>query len=567
MPKNLSRRHRILVVAMLAGAGIVLLVGWKLLWFLTDDAYISFRYVSNSLRGHGYVWNPPPFRPVEGYTNFLWVLILDGTWRAFGVPPPVSSNYLTLVFAFLTLLVVAAMALRMKLTPSLARYRMALVGLVLLGIVTNRTFLTWSSSGLETAMFNFFLIVWIKFCIEGRAQDRWSTLGLAASAAAIYLTRPDGALFFAATLLILALRWRARAWALARADIVGLLPLLVVPVHLVWRRVTYGEWVPNSYYAKVTRVWPESGLRFALSFVLEYGLWIWLAVFLYVAYRWVRRRTRSGRPTPGGSAVADPEIRHADGPRMPWLPWIAAGALTLHGLFYTLITGGDHFEFRVYSHLIPLALLSFLWMLNAVKARPLRALLLLLGFLLLSWPVPWTHWGLTKDLDTREETHTLFASVSDHWPDVVSWYADVFDRQQAWLVEHYVCTRHQEHKINCEFLKTLFPLRKDGERLSGEGYPVFAFGAVGVVSWVLPNINIIDVHGINDYVIARNPVAPGTFPMMAHDRMAPPGYIECFRPNVELLPGRRVTVTKRDRPLTAADIKACEQRWAALVAR
>jgi arabinofuranosyltransferase len=59
-----------------------------LLWFLTDDAYISFRYVSNSLLGRGSVWNPPPFRPVEGHSNLLWMLLLEAVWRVVGVAPP-----------------------------------------------------------------------------------------------------------------------------------------------------------------------------------------------------------------------------------------------------------------------------------------------------------------------------------------------------------------------------------------------------------------------------------------------------------------------------------------------
>ncbi len=61
----------------LVGLGLTLLYfGWRLFWFMTDDAYIAFRYVENSLRGYGHVWNPPPFMPVEGYTSFLWVLLL-----------------------------------------------------------------------------------------------------------------------------------------------------------------------------------------------------------------------------------------------------------------------------------------------------------------------------------------------------------------------------------------------------------------------------------------------------------------------------------------------------------
>src|SRR5207249_3174984 len=40
--------------------------------FVTDDAFITFRYAHNLLNGHGMVFNPG--ERVEGYTNFLWVL-------------------------------------------------------------------------------------------------------------------------------------------------------------------------------------------------------------------------------------------------------------------------------------------------------------------------------------------------------------------------------------------------------------------------------------------------------------------------------------------------------------
>ena len=51
-------------------------VGWWWFWFLTDDAFITYRYASNWMRGWGFTWNPPPFQPVEGYSNFLWLALL-----------------------------------------------------------------------------------------------------------------------------------------------------------------------------------------------------------------------------------------------------------------------------------------------------------------------------------------------------------------------------------------------------------------------------------------------------------------------------------------------------------
>ncbi len=43
------------------------------LWFLCDDAYITFRYAKNLARGYGVTFNPDG-PPVEGYSNFSWML-------------------------------------------------------------------------------------------------------------------------------------------------------------------------------------------------------------------------------------------------------------------------------------------------------------------------------------------------------------------------------------------------------------------------------------------------------------------------------------------------------------
>ena len=49
---------------------------------------------------------------------------------------------------------------------------------------------------------------------------------------------------------------------------------------------------------------------------------------------------------------------------------------------------------------------------------------------------------------------------------------------------------------------------------------------------------------------------------MAHERRPPEGYIDCFKPNVDLALGR-----VKPRPLTDDDIRACEDRWWAWAAR
>jgi len=185
------------ICAILLITGIVLIYGWKTFWFLTDDAFIIFRYASNSIAGYGYTWNPPPFRPVEGYSSFLWLVILDGVWRLLKIPPPASANFLSLLFAYSSLVVASAMILRMKLNDNLAPYRLKLLALALLGTVTNRTFLAWTSSGLETALFNFLLLLWLFILTFTPHSSSGFLLSLIASLT--YLARPDGVLTVVAT--------------------------------------------------------------------------------------------------------------------------------------------------------------------------------------------------------------------------------------------------------------------------------------------------------------------------------------------------------------------------------
>jgi arabinofuranosyltransferase len=545
-------------------AGVSLIVGWRWFWFLTDDAYISFRYVSNSILGHGYVWNPPPFRPVEGYTNFLWVVLLDVVWRVFGAEPPQSANYLSLSFSLFSLVLVSWMVLRIRWNESLHRYRFLFLGLVLVAITTNRTFLAWTSSGLETAMFNFLLVLWVCCCLFVPSSSIWWVLSVTSAATCMSLTRPDGLLFLAATVVMLCVSLLQRQTSKHRFKrLAASFPLLAVPAHLIWRKATYGEWLPNTFYAKYTGIWPESGIRYALSFILEYALWVWLALVVYVLV--VRAKDYLGRH--GGRAGNGQTVN----PSGTWRTWSISRrtiviavcvAFILHASYYTFVIGGDHFEYRVYSHLILLIIPSFLWLFSAARLKAKISLSLFGAFILLSYPVPWTHWALTHNLNTREETYKLRVSVSDHWPAYFRWYARSFDRFQFWLIDHYVCVRHQEHKVNCEFIKSLFPSRDEGLLLPSDHYPVFAFPAVGVVSWVLPKINIIDQHGINDYVIARTPPTRSRIRMMAHEKQAPQGYVECFSPNVRLFDHKKIVVFPRQKELKAEDIESCERTWA-----
>src|SRR3989454_3860769 len=287
--------ERRLLVPLGLAAAVATYLGFRLFLFLTDDAYIAFRYISNRRLGYGYVWNPPPFLPVEGYTSWLWVALLDLVWTATGIPPPDAANYVSLLLGFATLCLGYRFVARMALPPELARHRLLFLALILLGTVTNRTFLAWLSSGLETSLFNFCFTLWIYHALAPSAhRGRWWVFRLSLATTLTALARPDGLLALLGTAALLGLHVLQRGAPLRRriGELACAFPLAGVPLHLIWRRWTYGEWLPNTYYAKYNKPWPESGWRYAASFALEYALWIWVALALTAAVIWVVRRRR-----------------------------------------------------------------------------------------------------------------------------------------------------------------------------------------------------------------------------------------------------------------------------------
>ncbi|HEX6813442.1 MAG TPA: EF-hand domain-containing protein [Planctomycetota bacterium] len=582
--------------------------GWRLLWHMADDAYITFRYVHNAMVGRGLVWNPEPFAPVDGNTDFLWSLLMLFVWKLGGILPPDSSNPMSLLFGFATLLLLGRAAERLPLPERLQRWRPALVWLVLLSVTGNRAFLASLSSGRGIAIFNFCLFAWALLASSPRTFDsprRWLALGLAAAACG--LCRPEGHLVVAGTCALL-LCWslpqrRVRGGLLAIAA--AALPILA---HLVWRRLTFGDWMPCPYYAKTVEAWPESGVRFFGSFVIEFGVYVWIGV----AIAWSWRQVRDGRlfamlrrERLGTSAVV--------------------GVMLFHFGYFTLFMGGDLFEWRVYSHLVPLLPLSLVVMARDLSPRPVFVAGTLGLSVVLALPVAWIKYRFDD------------GDVAPHLPGFLQPLVRPYDDWQRWLNQRAVCMRNFHMKQNFAVFERQCPSREEGERIPLDGFPVYATPTVGLIGWVLPNVAIIDLLGLNDLVIARTevPTAPqrlerrtrtlnGEFDafdkdrdqrvtqdelrpflaalrpevaarpdeleravtaelgrydvdgdgfvtrgeyvqrgnlhgdrLLAHDRSPPPGYVAGFRPNVEVFQGT-VTVKKREVPLTEQEIRQHE---------
>lgn len=479
--------------------------------FLTDDSFISFRYARNLVHGHGLVFNPGGER-VEGYTNLLWVLLLAGL-SLLGLDPPRTS--LVLSFAATAALVSIVACFAWVRLPA-GRKWIAVIPAFFLA--STRGFAVWASSGLETRLFDLLLVAgFLRLVheVEDRPPEGGPTrvvapwiFGLAA------LTRPDGVLVGGcACIAALAYVW----WRTSRApwrEALAWWPMAaLVAAHLAFRLAYYGDWVPNTFYAKVgSRHSFGAGARYLALFALEYGAVLWI---------------------PGLVAGTMALVRE----RKPFLPILAAAAIVPHGLYLAAI-GGDHFEFRPLDFYWPLLFLLIGEGVRAWATSPRRAALglgytalVLFGLVWFPfrshaqfpkqyWPgFPGTYPGLLVDADLflAPETDPVFRLPLLR--GVAGEYRDLMREQTA----HFGAVRQEEHRM----------FREAAEAAAGRLNQVLDRGAlprdmyialdcVGVVPY-RTDLRTLDRLGLTDAHVAHGPflrdiVAHGKYATMDYAR-------------------------------------------------
>ncbi|MEZ4382487.1 MAG: hypothetical protein R3A79_14215 [Nannocystaceae bacterium] len=240
----------------LAAATLALAVGFFVharAWvFVCDDAFISFRYARNLARFGALEYNLG--ERVEGYTNFLWVLVL-GLGDRLGVAPEDAAPVLTAVGAAV-LVVAATRLLRGLRGRASAAWSVGDLAPAALMIAAPEV-MVWSQGGLETSCAAALALL---------AMDAWLAARprrAALFAALAGLTRADVLVAVAAFgLAWLALAGVAAARGDRRGDAEGsrlraraiaeaaLVFAALIGGHLIFRRLYYGAWLPNTWTVK-----------------------------------------------------------------------------------------------------------------------------------------------------------------------------------------------------------------------------------------------------------------------------------------------------------------------------
>ncbi|MDF1536445.1 MAG: hypothetical protein P1S46_08105 [bacterium] len=337
-----------------AGAAAVVLtvfyvgIAWAQRFFM-DDAFISFRYAANLVHGHGLVWNPGEL-PVEGYSNFLWVLIMSVPIRL-GADPVLFSMVLGI------LLFTMALAAQYQLVTLVTGEPWAGVAgvLALGGLYTFRAFAT---GGLETMLQTFLLLfsVWLAAEVSARRDLRNSKLLLLSLVVgAAFLTRMDSALI--AALLLTWIAWlliRYRTEKRWTGFIALISPLFLISISwLAWKYNYYGSILPNTFYIKFpSELVSAYGLSYVHTFLVSYFFYPLLLLIIVAIFR-------------------KPRLV----PQIIWvLSWIC-----LMWTAYIIRVGGDFMEYRFMVPVLPLFIVILVWATWIIsRSLTIRGLVLIL---------------------------------------------------------------------------------------------------------------------------------------------------------------------------------------------
>ncbi len=487
-----------------AGRALVAAVVLTGLWLaiqkasLFDDAYISLRYARNLLDGHGLVWNPG--ERVEGYTNFLWVmLVAAAAW--------ISRLELPLVA------LVGCLASYVGCVLVFARMERGLFGaglpLATVLFALQNTTTEYATSGLETAFATLCTLLGLQSLLFGKGRMRAARAGLWFIAAT--LCRPDHSLFYIAggfCLLLEGLPSRVTDWPSFRVSTEALANLgkyaaTFVPyaVYLAWKLHYYGELLPNTYYAKsASLAYFSQGGIYALSFVLGAHLWLIIPIALLGFFH--RNASRAHRT----------------------LTIFALVALPLYNVYVAKV-GGDFMYGRFYLVTLPLWLLLAWRGITRFEAARVWKGAVLAGVLVATL-------GGVRIVQVGQNNSSWYLGDESGNYRVEQWFPRVKVDHHSWRGGNNLGAYLEHRGIE----------------------PVIATGGIGMVGYY-SDLELVDLRGLTDHLVARTEITKRRKP--GHEKSPPQDYLD--QRGVQIIRAKKYH-PKRWRKTTAVDIGAHKKR-------
>jgi len=336
-------------IVLLISIVILTLIAWGNR-FVYDDAFISFRYAQHLAEGHGLVWNIGE-APIEGYTNFLWTVLMSLAFVS--SIDPIHFSWVVSILCFIgSLLLTYRLATDLTLNPYWGITSVILVG-------TNFTFSAFATSGLETqlqAMLVLCAVYGVHHIVSGKRIKPSHLFGIGIIFSLLLMVRLDSAIFIAILGLVILMQIIRKENSLASK--LKLLALLALPIVVIvgswmlWKLNFYGNLLPNTFYAKV------GGKVFVYVRGILYQLGFWSSYWLFPF------------PILIGWKLFKRKLNHLE---------LQLTIIIVVWLAYLIYVGGDHMEFRFMVSVIPLLMIVITSVLeHQLQKRSLHIMIVLL---------------------------------------------------------------------------------------------------------------------------------------------------------------------------------------------
>lgn len=210
--------------------------------YVVDDAFISFRYGKNFVRGIGLVYNPGDY--TKGYSNTLWTLLsIIPEWT--GVDPLKFAQILGGT-VYLSLFAVSYFLFRHPKGGPTATGALYIPAL----LASFAPLAAWHVAGLETGVYAGLLFGGLAARVHEQ-QSGGNRISTTLFSLAV-LSRPEGIMFFLAMGLHDAIyRTAKRRWK--KGDMLFyLIPPACYGLELMASKLYYGQYFPQTFYAKVS---------------------------------------------------------------------------------------------------------------------------------------------------------------------------------------------------------------------------------------------------------------------------------------------------------------------------
>ncbi len=434
-----ERRQNIITFGLIILPIVIFIVLVSQFSFIQDDSFITYRYVRNILRGNGPIFNTT--ERVEGYTNFLWLIILSFCGNlGFSL-----SEIITISLLLGVALGICAITIVYFFSVYHLKIPVAWSFFIVLLFSLNSSFAYWAVSGMETGLFTM-LITLAVFIFLRKDQNTRSLLTVSLILGIASITRPEGTLvwFLITGNCVLKDIFHKRERSNRKQAVLNffylVIPYVIMVAPLFLFRITYfHSLLPNTFYAKTSFniEYVKTGLAYTWKFLQAYGLWGAILVLPLITL-----------------------FRKSTWEYFYHKLWF----VVIPYILYIIVVGGDTLQvFRFFVPILPLLYLLFVEGIRHLRLKP--AVYFIFGSILVYYTIlnPLTVPG-----------------YKDNWAYTKYW----------WRLEHGLVDKMS---ITGKWL--------DQHMGKGEW---FAASTIGAISFYCDR-NMIDLLGLADTTIARHP--------------------------------------------------------------